>query len=244
MPNLVEPNADAMPPAAAPVPPADTVVPPTAAETPTPTVPEDTASQGAEMPEELIKIPAFQALFAGSPPALSYDLDDKADRPERKAAEANIDYLQQAGMGTYKTLNGQRGVIYNGLRIHPEDLAAADKAGKLSMLAPDFDAVNHAVSKSGASHPIFHVGAVPNAPPSSRSGPIAPQSAQQQALADRISGAPAPLAGSSPIVAPASAGAQKRITGARLANMAPTAPTGGSNPGQGALLAAITKPVV
>lgn len=191
-----------------------------------------------------MKIPAFQALFAGSPPALSYDLEDKSDRPERKTAEENAAYLQEAGMGTYRTINGHRGVIYNGLRIHPEDLAAADRAGKLNMIAPDFDAVNHAVGKSGASHPIFHVGAVPNAPPSARSASIAPQSSDQQALADRISGAPAPLAGGQSIVAPASAGAQKRITGARLANMAPTAPTGGSNPGQGSLLAAITKPVV
>jgi hypothetical protein len=208
--------------------------------------PENAAppEEGAEPPDALIKIPAFQALFAGSPPALSYDLDDKADRPERKAAEDNIGYLKEAGFGFYKTLNGERGVIYNGLRIHPDDLAAADKAGKLRIIAPDFDAVNHAVNKSGASHPIFHVGAVPNAPPDARSAGIAPQSASQQALADRISGAPQPLAQGGPIVAPASPAAQKRITSARAANLKQTPPTGGTTPGQGSILSAITKPVV
>ena len=57
-------------------------------------------------------------------------------------------------------------------------------------------------------------GAVPGAPPNARSASIAPQSASQQALADRISGAPQPLAQSGPIVAPASPAAQKRITSA------------------------------
>jgi hypothetical protein len=196
------------------------------------------------MPDELMKIPAFQALMAGSPPALSYDLDDKADRPERKVAEDNIGYLQEAGMGIYRTLDKQRGVIYNGLRIHPDDLAAADRAGKLKLIAPDFDAVNHAVSKAGDSHPAFHVGSVPNGPASSRSATIAPQSATQQAIADRISGAPGPITQAPPIVAPASAGAQRKVAQARAANMKPTSPTGGAAPGGGALLNAIMKPVV
>lgn len=193
---------------------------------------------------ELLKIPAFQALFAGSPPAVSYDLEDKADRPERKLAEENAGYLAEAGFRTYKTLSGDRGVLYNALHVHPEDLAAADKAGKLKLLAPDFDAVNHAVGKSGLANPIFHAGDSPQTFAKSRSGSIAPQSATQQAIADRVSGAPAPLASPQAIVAPASAGAQKRIASARVANMKPSAPTGGPAPGQGALLNSIMKPVV
>jgi hypothetical protein len=191
-----------------------------------------------------MKIPAFQALFAGSPPALSYDLDNKSDREERKIADDNAGYLKEAGFGIYKTLAGDRGVIYNSLHIHPEDIAAADKAGKLKMLAPDFDAVNHAVGKAGVNNPIFHVGSVPTTIAASRTGAQAPQSATQRAIADRISGAPAPMGGSQPLVAPASAGAQNRVASARVANMKPTAPTAGTSPGQGALLAAIQKPVV
>ncbi len=212
-----------------------------------PPAPEEAApapEEGAAPPEDLIKIPAFQALFAGSPPALSYDLDNKADREERKIAEANAGYLSEAGFRTYKTLSGERGVIYNALHIHPEDLAAADKAGKLNLIAPDFDAVNHAVSKAGAAHPILHAGDAPMTPAAARSASIAPQSASQQALADRIGGAPAPLARGGGNVAPASSSAQRRVASARVSNMAPTAPTAGAVPGQGAILNAITKPIV
>lgn len=233
MPNLVEPAPGVVPP--------EQMMPPAA--------PEEAAAPAEEaaapeMPEALMKIPAFQALFAGSPPAASYDLHDKSDREERKVAEDNAAYLAEAGFRTYKALSGDRGVIYNALRVHPEDLAAADRAGKLGTLAPDFDAINHAVSKAGLSHPIFHVGEVPNAPASPRSASIAPQSATQQAIADRISGAPQSLPPAQSIVAPASAGAQRRIASARVANMKPQAPTAGAAPGSGAILASIMKPVV
>jgi hypothetical protein len=193
---------------------------------------------------ELLKIPAFQALFAGSPPAVSYNLEDKSDRAERKLAEDNAQYLAEAGFRTYKTLSGDRGVLYNYLHVHPEDLAAADKAGKLKILAPDFDAVNHAVGKSGAANPLLHAGEPPQSFAASRTASVAPQSATAEALANRISGSATPIPSAQPNVAPASAGAQKRITSARVSNMKPTAPTGGSSPGQGALLASILKPVV
>jgi len=215
------------------------------AEQPAP-IPEEAlpAEEGAAPPPELLKIPAFQALFAGSPPAVSYDLSNKSDREERKVAEDNAGYLSEAGFRTYKTLSGERGVLYNALHIHPEDLAAADKAGKLNLIAPDFDAVNHAVAKSGPAHPILHAGDAPLTPARARSAAIAPQSATQQALADRISGAPTPLGRGAPNVAPMSSSAQRRVAGARVSNMAPTAPTAGTAPGQGAILNAITKPIV
>ena len=51
----------------------------------------------------------------------------------------------------YRSLSGQRGVMFNAMRIHPQDIQAADKAGKLlSSVAPDFDLVNHEVGKSRA----------------------------------------------------------------------------------------------
>ncbi len=237
---IVTPLAGAAPEA----PPVDPMAPPVDAMAPP--VPEEAApvEEGLEPPAALIKIPAFQALFAGSPPALSYDLENKSDREERKIAEDNAPYLSEAGFRTYKTMAGDRGVIYNALHIHPEDLAAADKAGKLNLIAPDFDAVNHAVSKSGDAHPMLHAGDAPLTPAAARSRATAPQSASQQALADRISGAPTPLARGGGNVAPASSSAQRRVASARVSNMAPTAPTGGTAPGQGAILNAITKPIV
>jgi hypothetical protein len=191
-----------------------------------------------------MEVPAFQALFAGSPPALSYDLKSSTDREERKLVDDNAQYMAQAGFRTYKTLSGDRGVLYNSLYVHPDDLAAADKAGKLKVIAPDFDALNHAVGKSGASNPLLHAGEPPATLAAARSGAISPQSATQQAIEDRIAGAPQSLPPNQPLVAPASSSAQRRIAAGRVSNMKPTAPTGGTSPGQGALLAAIQKPVV
>jgi len=232
MPNLVEP----MPGAAPVAPPVEPLAPVTPEPAPEPEAPAP--------PEGLLKVPAFQALFVGSPPAISYDLEDKADRPERKLAEDNAQYLAEAGFRTYKTLSGDRGVLYNSLHIHPEDLAAADKAGKLKILAPDFDAVNHAVGKSGAAHPMLHAGEPPAGFAASRSASIAPQSATAEALANRITGSGTPIPPAPANVAPASSSAQRRVASARVTNMAPTAPTAGAAPGQGALLNSIMKPIV
>jgi len=221
------------------------LVAPADTEAPITPAPEEVAPEAAAAPpDELLKIPAFQALFAGSPPAVSFSLTGQSDRPERKLAEKNSDYLKEAGFRIFKAQADNRAVLYNALRIHPEDLRAAEKMGKLEIIAPDFDAVNHAVGKSGDANPILHAGEVPAAPASALSASTAPQAGSIPALAARVMAAAPQSGGAPPNVAPAPAGVQRKLAGARIASLKPSAPTAGPAPGQGSLLNSILKPVV
>lgn len=183
---------------------------------------EQAASQTASLPKELIKIPAIQGLIAGSPPALSASLQDFAKRGEAKTVADNKDALLKAGMGFYRSLDGQTGVVFNGLYVHPESLKQADQAGQLLQVAPPFDAVDQAVGKSGLAHPAL---SHPGTPPAA--APTAPVASPPQ-----VSAAPMP------------ASAQRKLATARVLNMQPGSPTSGGSPGAGRLLNAITKPVV
>lgn len=180
-------------------------------------------SPAAGLPDKLLQIPAMGALFAGKPPALSAHLKNFEKRPEAKLIMENREPLMKAGMGFYRSLSGDLGVVFNQLYIHPDQLKAADKMGKLLSVAPPFDTVNHAISKLGpADHPVLnHNGIVP------QTAQPAPPAAPPQ-----FSGNPMPAA------------AQKKLATARIANLRPPSPTSGPAPGQGQLLQSILKPVI
>lgn len=193
--------------------PTDIVQPRAGAPTETPK-----ASVG-DIPDEVLQIPAMQALFAGSPAALSASLAAFANRPEGKLIQSNKDVLMKAGMGLYRALDGDTGVIFNQMYVNGAELQQADKAGQLAQLAPPFDSVNQSVASSGADNPVLKSGQVPNGFKTA-SVPAAPQS--------------------NSAVPPASAATQR----ARVANMAPKGPTSGPKPGAGRLLNSILKPVI
>lgn len=177
----------------------------------------------AALPDKLLQIPAMGALFAGEPPALSAHLKNFEKRPEAKLIMENREPLMKAGMGFYRSLSGDLGVVFNQLYIHPDQLKAADKVGKLLSVAPPFDTVNHAVSKMGpADHPVLnHAGVIP--PTVKPAPPVVPP---------QFAGNPMP------------ASAQKKLATARIANLRPPSPTSGPAPGQGQLLQSILKPVI
>ncbi len=186
--------------------------------------PEAAAPAAEEAPkpqfsDALLKMPAMQALFAGAPPALSVSMDNFKKRGEAKTLIEHKDELMQAGMGLYRSISGDTGVLFNQLHISGQQIQAADKAGKLKEIAPSFDEVTKEVSKSGKNNPVF-APRTPSAPPV----PEVPQMNQ--------------------MVAPEAAGAQRKLMAARVKQLAPTAPTAGAKPGSGALLNAILKPVL
>lgn len=221
---LVTPNAGAAP---APEPAAE----------PAPETPE-TGTPG-KLPDDLIHIPAMQALIAGSPPAISANLKEFASNPVAKLVAENKPALLQAGIGFYRSLSGDLGVLFNMFHLHPQDLQAADKAGKLGMIAPPFDVVNHTVSKSGITNPVLSVKDTPKGfkSPTLRSPP--------QMAGSTPPGAPqtAPVT-NSPGISPATAGIQHQIMAQRAKNVTPGAPTSGPAPGAGRLLNQILTPAV
>jgi hypothetical protein len=198
----------------------------------------------AQVPEEIIQIPAMQAVFSGSPPAVSARIKEFARMEEAKLIAQNKDVLQQAGIGFYKALSGELGVIFNQFYIHPSDIQAADKQGKLLQIAPPIEQVDAAVAKAGANHPALARNSVPGGPAASRSASLPPQfSSGQPASASGSAPAPrTPSQGGSSQGAPA--GLQRTLLKARLSALAPGAPTSGPSPGSGRLLNQILKPVV
>lgn len=234
---LIEPRAQVLPDsqAQAPMISPDSQSPPAPA---APTAPgEGEGETPPQLPDNLIHIPAVQAIMAGSPPALSANIKQFSKNPAAELIAKNKDLLMQAGMGFYKSMSGDLGVIFNEFHIHPQDLQAADRAGKLTLLAPPFDSVNHAVSKSGLKNPVLRPLKVPTVPqpPSIKSPPQIAQTAPPPSPVMPQPAAP---------VRQATAALQKQILGARAKNAAVGSPTSGAAPGAGRLLNDILKPVV
>jgi hypothetical protein len=177
----------------------------------------------------------MHAIMAGQPPAVSVNLKTFATNPIAALIAQNKDGLMKAGIGFYQSLSGDLGAIFNQMYIHPQDVQAADKAGKLLQIAPPFDSLNAQVAQSGADNPVLKVGSMPGgpaqpaikAPPQSNSG-----------------GAMAPAPAAPPSATPAAAGIQKQVMGLRAKSLTPTAPTGGPAPGAGRILNQILQPSV
>lgn len=183
----------------------------------------ETAADAGDLPEEVLRLPGIQAIMAGSPPAISSPLKGFEKSQEGKLIIENRDSLMQAGMGFYRSLSGDLGVMFNQLYINGEDIKSADQAGKLLEIAPPAEKVIQDIKKSGKNNPVLTA----KTPTGVKQAtiPTAPQNA------------------TSP-VAPAPASVQRKAMQARIQNMAPSAPTQGPKPGAGRLLNSILKPVL
>jgi len=187
-----------------------------------PTAPaeESAAPKGAgELPDDLLKIPAVQAITAGQPAAFSAILSQFEKVPEAKIIAKNKDALMQAGFGFYRSLDGQKGAVFNQLFMSPDEIKAADQAGQLDQVAPPFEQLNMDVAKAGMNNPVLTEGARPEG---------------FKAGAAPTGASPAPMA----------AGAQKTLASKRANALTPKGPTSGAAPGAGRLLNNILKPVI
>lgn len=177
------------------------------------------------LPDEILQIPAMQAVFAGQPAAVSAPLEAFSKRPEAKLIADNRDALMRAGMGLYRSLGGDLGVIFNQLRLNGEQLKQADQAGKLLEIAPPFDEVNQAIAASGEANPVLSAQV-----PAGAAGAPVPSPSQ---FGSAVRG-PAPMPASS----------QKSLTNARIKNQMLGKPSEGPKPGAGRLLNSILRPVL
>lgn len=220
--------------------PASPQAPITPAAAPDAAAPDDSQSTAPQLPPELTSVPAIQGLLAGAPPAFSARIKQFEKTDVAKSIIANKDALLAAGFAFYKSLHGDLAVMYNRFHIHGEDIKAADKAGKLQVLAPPFEQVDHALSKAGKNHPLLKNPQIPQGFASQ-----SPQAAIQPG-AQAAAGAPSTMdtPSAAPVAGQASGALQKRLQGARLTNMQAGAPTSGPAPGGGRLLNSILKQVV
>lgn len=187
----------------------------------TPTAPEAPETASTSLPDDLIRIPAIQAVLAGAPPAVSASLAEFQNRPEGKVIAANAKPLMDAGFGLYRSLSGDLGVLFNRAAISDNEIMDADKAGKLLDIAPSFDEVSASIGKMGEKHPILNAkpptGFKTNEAPAVQPAPITP---------------PQPVKPSS----------QKEIL-KKASALTPGGPTSGPMPGAGRLLNKILTPV-
>lgn len=185
--------------------------------------PEAESSGGTELSDELLKIPALQAVFAGTPAAFSASMAELDKLPEAKLIASHKNELMNAGFGLYRTLDGKNGVLFNSLYVSPEEIKQADQSGQLSQIAPPFMQLNQSVAASGAANPVLNHQGVPTG---MKGAPAI--------------GSPAPMAG--PKQAPASV--QKTLASKRAANLQVGAPSSGPVAGAGELLRSIMKPIL
>lgn len=208
---VVEPVTQAPP--APPVEPLQAAPTPAAAAQPT----ETAADAQAGLPDELLKIPALTALLQGQPPAMTLTMQDMA-LPEIKAAAKYAPDLQKAGIGLYRPLAGDSGVLFNQFFIDGPAIQQADKAGQLLKVAPPFQAVNQAVS---------------SAPPDAHPAMLPPRHTEQLPVSS-----PQPTT-FNPASMPAEA--QTQAAASRMKNLSPGKPSEGARPGAGRLLNEILK---
>lgn len=171
------------------------------------------------LPDNLLQHPAMQALMAGSPPAASTDLQTAAESPLGQLVAQNVKPLKQAGFGFYRSQDGQLGVMFNQLKINPEEIVQADQAGNLLEVAPPIEQVEQAVLADPSANPVLS-----GNDPSGAAMPPAPNPSLEAQVMGGGGGAPA--TGPTP-------------TQAQLGS-----PTSGPKPGAGRVTNTLLKQVV
>jgi hypothetical protein len=162
----------------------------------------------------------MQALVAGSPPAVSANVEAAQQTEFGQLVTQHGPQMQQAGFGFYRSQDGNLGVVFNQLHIPGEEIQKADQAGNLTQVAPPLEVVEQAILGDPSANPVLSSQGVPNAP----------------AVATP-SGA-TPPAGAPPTATPS------RVTTQRKQNLTAGSPTSGPRPGAGRILNEILKPVV
>lgn len=196
----------------------ETLVEPRAGVEPTP------AEGGVDLPDDLLQVPAMQGVLSGAPGAFSAIISQFEKDPAAKLIVKNRDPLMRAGVGFYRSLDGQKGVVFNTLHISGDEVKAADQAGQLDAIAPPFAQVNAELAQSGAANPVLNA-----------------QVPEGLAMGAGTSGA-APMELES--IKPMAASAQKTLASKRANALTPQGPISGASPGSGRLVNAILRPVI
>lgn len=179
---------------------------------------------GIDLPDDLLQLPFMQGVLSGAPGAVSATLAQFDKNPSAKIVIANKEPLMRAGVGFYRSLSGDKGVIFNSLHVSGDDLKSADAAGQLESIAPPIEQVDAEIAKAGGANPVLNA-EVP----------------QGMAM-----GGGTPAAGPIELSAPKTmaASAQKSLATKRANALTPQGPISGASPGSGRLLNTILRPVI
>jgi len=186
-----------------------------------------------DLPDSVAAIPVIQHIVTGNPPAVKFPAGHFY--PELKPLEKNFAKLVENGIAFYQANDGSN-VLYNPVFISQGELQAADQKGMLDEILPDYskltgnqptamtdaDAAESVQNQDEAQRGLANLGLGPNDAP--QGGP-----------------ASVPVSAMAP---PAPAASQNRLNTARLASLAPGAPSSGPAPGAGRILNDLLRPTV
>lgn len=136
-----------------------------ATSTPPPAPDAATGQPEAEIPDEVLAIPAFRGLLEGKP-AAAFAVDGETG-PEIAAIVKNAQTLMETGFGFYRGLDDKTNVVFNTQFISGDEIKKADQAGKLAEVAVPFSELqssfNSAMGRSAAPAPAPSAAPAPGA---------------------------------------------------------------------------------
>lgn len=179
------------------------------------------APGASNLPEELVQNPVIQAVMAGSPAGVSGDIKSAQSSEFGQIIAKHSGALQEAGMRFYRSQDGKLGVMFNALKIPPEDIQAADQGGQLQQVAPPFESVEQALLSDPGSNPV-----------------LASDDPSGAAIQGPRAALPMPGRGQS------GGATGRQLAGDRRRNLETGSPTSGPRPGAGRILNEILKPVI
>jgi hypothetical protein len=184
--------------------------------------------QAGALPDDLIQQPVMQALMAGTPPATSTPLKTAAESPLGQIIAKNVEPLKKAGFGFYRSQDGALGVMFNQLKINPQEIIQADQQGNLLQVAPPVEQVEQAVLSDPAANP-----ALTAQPPGGAAQPPIPGGGGGAPPAAAAGGVPGP-----------SGSIEQQLFTARKQGTQLGSPTSGPKPGAGRVANTLLRNVV
>lgn len=152
-------------------------------------------AQDGEVPEEVLRIPAFNALLEGKPGAIYSPNGEKS--PDLATIMKHSPELIKAGFGFYKAESMPVNVMFNALKMDLADLALADSEGRLDEVAAPFSEVKASYDQ---------------------------MISEDQAAAKAAPTAPAVPTSAGPLPAPPAASVQNKMATARAGNLSGGSP--------------------
>jgi len=147
-----------------------------------PLAPKDEAK--AQIPDEVLQVPAFRALLEGKPPAVSVSIGDAQKHPELQTIETHVEPLLYSGFGLYQAKDGKTVVFYNSQFIDGQAIKLADEKGKLDAVAAPYSELKSFFDQNiGEAAPPSQE---PTSTPAAFTGTPAPASAQNKLATARL----------------------------------------------------------
>lgn len=156
---------------------------------------ESLIAQDGEVPEEVLRIPAFNALLEGKPGAIYSPNGEKS--PDLALILKHSPELIKAGFGFYTAKSKPVNVMFNALKLDFADLAKADSEGRLDEVAAPFSEVKASYDQ---------------------------MISEDQAAAKAAPTAPAVPTSAGPLPAPPAASVQNKMATARAGNLSGGSP--------------------